>query len=77
MLHYLGRAARRARKRAGLRQIDIATTAGVSHTIISSFELAAAWPERLDEILEAYAEETGREQIDLWSDALELWRADL
>lgn len=74
MLDYLGQAARAAREQAGLRQIDIATTADVSHVTISEFERGGGWPERLDEILVAYAEETGCEQVDLWEEALELWR---
>jgi transcriptional regulator with XRE-family HTH domain len=73
MLDHLGQAARAARKEAGLRQIDIATTAGVSHVTISEFERGAGWPERLDAILDAYAAETGCEQIDLWVAALDDW----
>jgi transcriptional regulator with XRE-family HTH domain len=59
MLDHLGQAARAARREAGLRQIDIATTAGVSHVTISEFERAQGWPERLDAILDAYARGDG------------------
>ena len=48
MLDYLAAAARRVRRRAGLRQLDIATTADVAHTVISDFERAHGWPRRLD-----------------------------
>lgn len=77
ILEHLGQAARQARLDAGLRQIDIATTAGVSHTIISQFERAVFWPERLDEIVAAYAQETGCEPVDVWAAALDRWRGDL
>lgn len=74
MLQHLGEAARRARETAGLRQIDIATTARVGHVTVSRFERGEAWPHRPDELVDAYAEELGVEAIDLWVAALEAWR---
>lgn len=74
ILDHLGQACRAARQHAGLRQIDIATVAGVSHVTISMFERALLWPDRLEEIVAAYAQETGREPVDLWAEAVERWR---
>jgi transcriptional regulator with XRE-family HTH domain len=73
MLDHLGAAARKVRRETGLRQIDIATTAGVSHVIISRFERGVAWPEQIDAIVDAYATEAGLRPHDLWARALELW----
>lgn len=75
MLGCLAAACRGVRLDAQLRQIDIATEAGVAHTVISDFERALGWPDRIDEIVAAYARETGREPIDLWAAALARWRA--
>jgi transcriptional regulator with XRE-family HTH domain len=74
MLDFLAATAREARRQAGLRQIDIATTAGVAHTIISAFELAEHWPQRIDEIIAAYAQELGCDPTDLWGAAVQRWR---
>jgi transcriptional regulator with XRE-family HTH domain len=73
MLKHLAAAARAAREQAGVRQIDIATVAGVGHASISRFERGIAWPDNLDAILAAYAEETGRDERELWAAALERW----
>ena len=73
MLHHLGSTARRARLNAGLRQIDIATTAGVAHTSISRFELADSWPMDPDRIIAAYAEEAGIDPRTIWREALDAW----
>lgn len=73
MVQHLGRVAREARERAGLRQIDIATAAGVSHGTISNFEIGAFWPRRLDDIIDAYAAETGVDAREMWRSALERW----
>lgn len=74
MLDYLGPALRDARIRSGLRQLDIATTAGVSDDSVSRLELARAWPMEIDRIVAAYAVETGLEPLDLWATAIECWR---
>lgn len=68
MLAQLASVALDARRAAGRTQLDIATTAGVSHTTISRFERAQSWPLDPDRIVEAYADECG-------VDAAELWRA--
>lgn len=69
MLEQLGRVAREAREEAGLKQLDIATAAGVSHVVISNLERGARYPERLDEVVGAYEEECGLRRGDLWRTA--------
>ena len=49
-----------------MRQIDIATVAGVSHETISRLERAKSWPLDPDRIVEAYESECGLEQGELW-----------
>lgn len=75
MLEHIGPAARDARERAGLKQIDIATAARVSHVAVSRFERAESWPRHPDALVEAYAAELGVEPIELWQAALERWRS--
>lgn len=75
MLEHLGAVLREARLAAGLRQIDIATVAGVGHVTLSRLERGVRWPEGLDSVIGAYAQETGRDPADLWAAALERWRA--
>jgi transcriptional regulator with XRE-family HTH domain len=68
----LGSACRQARKRAGLRQIDIGGLAGVRHTTISHFEHGQWWAQSTDEIVAAYASALGIAPEDLWRAALEM-----
>lgn len=69
MLSALAGSARRLREAAGLRQIDIATAAGVSHATISNFERAKSWPQDVDRIVNAYCDECGVKVHDLWKRA--------
>lgn len=71
LLSHLGRLAREARERVGVRQIDIATTAGVSHTTVSKFERAQAWPPDPERLLAAYEAETGVPARKLWRAAID------
>lgn len=73
MLPHLAATARSAREAAELRQIDIATAAGVAHTSVSRFELGQSWPQDPDRMLGAYAEETGIDELTLWQRALQRW----
>ncbi len=66
MLKHLGRVAREVRLGAELKQIDIATTAGVDHMVISNLERGVRFPERLDEVVDAYEDECGLRRGDLW-----------
>lgn len=72
MLDHLGQVCARARERAGLRQIDIATAAGVSHVTIHRFETPGGGdPRDLDSVVEAYAEECHLRSVDLWRQAVD------
>lgn len=68
----LGQTCRRARRAAGVRQIDIASAAGVSHTTISHFEQGRWWHRQTDEIVNAYAELCATTPEALWRAALDL-----
>lgn len=74
MLEHIGEASRDARRQAGLRQLDVATTAGVSHVTISRFERGKSWPLDPDRVVAAYAEELRVDPIELWTAALDRWR---
>lgn len=73
MLPHLSRTARHARETAGVRQIDIATAAGVAHSTVSYFESARGWPLDPDRLITAYAEETGVDARTIWKRALSAW----
>lgn len=71
MLQQLARVVREARLAAGLRQLDVATTAKVSHETISRLERAEGWPLEADRIISAYEQECGLEAGELWKRAAE------
>lgn len=71
MLHQLGRVAREARLAAGRSQIEVATTAGVSHAVISRLESGGRWPRDPDRIVAAYAAECGVSERKIWGQAVE------
>jgi transcriptional regulator with XRE-family HTH domain len=77
MLEHIGQAAREARLAGGLRQIDIATTAGTSNATVSRFESGDSWSTNPDGLVDAYAAELGIEPTKLWEAALERWRAHI
>jgi transcriptional regulator with XRE-family HTH domain len=72
MASRLGHVARRRRRLAGLRMIDIAHAAGVSESTISNFELGIRWVQQTDEIVAAYAQLCGTSDAALWIAAAEL-----
>lgn len=69
MLVALAAVARDARVAADLTQLDIATTAGVSHATISRFERAEGWPLEVDRVISAYEKELGLPTGELWKRA--------
>lgn len=71
MLRPLSDAAKGARLAAGRTQLDIATAAGVNQMTISRFERAVSWPQNVDTIIEAYADECGVDATELWRRAIE------
>lgn len=77
VLDHLGQACLRARERADVRQIDVATVAGVSHGTISRFETrGTASPRLLDAIVHAYSVECRVDAYELWVSALDEWRQE-
>lgn len=66
MLRELGRVAREVRIAAELNQVTIATAAGVDHAVISNLERAVRFPERLDQVVDAYEDECHLTRGDLW-----------
>lgn len=70
VLRALGGAARQARLDAGLRQIDIAAAAKVSHGTISRFETSGR-AEDQEAIVRAYEAECEFEAGTLWRRAVE------
>lgn len=67
----LGLAARTIRQKHGLELLDIAQVAGVAESTLSRFERGHRWPERLNDIVAAYAEATGTTPREIWRQALE------
>lgn len=78
MLEHLGHTCRLARLHAGLRQLDIATTAGTSNATVSRFENATRWPlsPDVDTLVRAYARETDTPSRDLWASAIQRWNEE-
>lgn len=75
LLDHIGPACKQARERVGLRQIDIATEAGTTHASISRFETGNRQaPQRVDDLVAAYAAETGRTERQLWQAAMRRWQ---
>jgi hypothetical protein len=73
MLEHLGRACLFARREAEVRQIDIGTAAGVSHTIVGRFENGTGVPRALDDMVAAYASECDVTVVELWQAAFASW----
>lgn len=74
MLFWLTRAARARRVGAGRKQVHIAASADKDQSTVYRFEKAQSWPRDTDVFVEAYADDLDVEAIDLWSEALEMWR---
>jgi transcriptional regulator with XRE-family HTH domain len=76
MLRHLAQAAKDARVKAGVHQVEVAAQLRVRESTIARFEKGEAWPSNADATIEAYAEviETVSAR-DLWAEALKLWRA--
>lgn len=76
VLSQLGLACFRARESAGLRQIDIATVADVTHATVSRFEAGMRAPRDVDRLVLAYAVECGAAPETLWLEAIAEWLAE-
>lgn len=85
MLTYLGAACKAAREEAGVSQMAVVAALPPSKrgegprypSLLSRFENGQGWPERVDEIVRAYAAMTDRTEISLWADAVTRWAAVL
>ncbi len=68
MLKALSRVAREAREaiEPKLTQERVAAKAEVTGPVISDFENADHWPERIEEIVAAYEDEIGLKRGELW-----------
>lgn len=75
MLYWLARAAKEAREAAGRKQVHIAAEADRDQSTIYRFEQAAGWPRITDRIVAAYAADLDVEPIDVWEQALRMWRS--
>lgn len=81
MLTYLGAACKAAREEAGVSQMAVVGALPPSKrgegprypSILSRFENGQGWPERVDEIVRAYAAMTDREEISIWANAVTRW----
>ena len=79
MRYWLARAAKQAREAAGpVKQVRIAAAADKDQSTIYRFEKPeepqTSWPQETDLYVAAYAEELGIEPIELWEQALRMWR---
>lgn len=77
MLFWLTRAARDARIAAGRLQVHVAASANVNQSTIDRFEKGGAWPRDTDRFVNAYADDLDIEPVQLWDEALRLWREHL
>lgn len=73
MRRYLGPACRTMREAAGIRLIDVATTADTSEGTLSRFERGHWWPKDPDAWITAYAIELDLPPAEFWRVALETW----
>lgn len=71
MADRLGQACRHARRHAGLRQIDVATEAGIAEGTVSKFEHGTAGWTIADRIVDAYARLLGVTPEALWRAAID------
>jgi hypothetical protein len=82
MLHWVARAAKRLRERAGRKQVHVAAALDRDQSTIYRFEQNGlpdgpffGWPGETDAYLAAYAEDLGIADVkDIWALALEMWR---
>lgn len=67
ILKPLGQVLREARREKGILQSEVATSAGVSRSVVSRLESGQRWPEGgPDEIVAAYARECGVSVLQIW-----------
>lgn len=74
MLYWLARAAQRAREERGRKPVHIAASASVDQSTITRFEKGRAWPDKIEEIVNAYAADLEIPAVEIWAAAVDLWR---
>lgn len=76
MIRFLAAAAKERREDAEPKRkiIHIAVVADMDPSTVWRFE-QGHWPRDVDTLIAAYATELGVESLEIWSRALELWRA--
>lgn len=74
MVAHLGHALRELRKAHKVRLIEIAYPLRKSEASMSRFEGGRVQPVDLDAVVNAYATELGLEPLEIWAEALRLWR---
>jgi hypothetical protein len=77
MLHWIGLAAGQARKAAERKTVHVGASADMDQSTVWRFEEGVAWPRKPEALVNAYADDLDVEPIELWEEALRLWRADL
>lgn len=75
MVTHLARVARELRRGQDVRAARIAVALDGSESRVARFESGAQF-RKVDEIVDAYAQELGVEPIDIWRAALKGWEAD-
>lgn len=76
MLHWLGRACRAAREDAECKLRHVAVEADVGEGALRQFELGHQWPRDTDKTVAAYGRALEMDHLDLWDEALRLWRQE-
>lgn len=76
MLYWLARAAKQLREAADLKQVRIGAAINRDQSAVYRFEQAAAWPRDADLLVAGYAEELAFSPVEIWEEALRLWKAD-
>jgi hypothetical protein len=74
MLYWLAQAAAQARTYAGRKQVHVAASLDKDQSTITRFEQGERWPRNADEVVGAYADDLDVDPIQLWEEALRLWK---
>jgi hypothetical protein len=75
MMYWLATAAKRLRETAGRKQVHVAATMNKDQSTVYRFEQRRTVPQELDLFVAAYADDLNISPIEIWDQALELWRA--
>jgi lambda repressor-like predicted transcriptional regulator len=73
MIAALAHNCRAARTSKGVSLAGIADDAGVSESVIKTFEEGKTWPKKVEQIVDAYAQVVGTEAWKIWDGAAGNW----